>query len=194
MNKLRCVLILLSIVGFCNAQDIEGIWQYGDSIYAAGKAHYIFSKAEVGNSSSFKYTPSRYDELRSFVWMDGRCILKKESIVFYVKSVTFSFQSDELIRRNKKDSIPYYAMELYYDTVMHSMEKRNWPSLTNYWTLKGEKKCYDVKYNPPLCFDVPYTFYKEGTFDVLEIDGDKFYYVDPSPDDFGEQIDNRDEE
>ncbi len=191
MKKIK-IFILLFSVGICNAQNISGIWQYGDSIYADGATNYDFT--EIKNGYYFTFTPSKYDELRSLKVIEGKCFMKNDSIVFYVERITLKSHSEWILtRRNKNDSIPHYMMELYYDTTLHSMENRNWPSLTNYWKLKENGKNYKVSYNPPLQFTIPFRYFKEGTYDVLEMDGDKFYFEDPAPDDYGTQIDNRDE-
>lgn len=192
MKKFLYTALLLCVLHTCIAQDLSGIWQYADTIYADGVTFYDFY--EIKDGYSFTFTPSQYDELRSFKKMEGRCILKKDSLVFYVKEIMLiNFSGWILQRRDKNDSIPYYMQELYYDTATHAMEKRKWPSTTNYWKWKEGGKVEYVTYNPPLKFVIPFRLYKEGTFDVLEIDGDKFYYIDPAPDDYGTQIDNRED-
>ncbi len=192
MKKNIVLILFFGIIAKCNAQCINGIWQYGDSIYANGISNYEF--VEINNGYYFTYSLSKYDEMSNIRKIEGICIYNKDSIQFYVHSVTVKSYSEWLLtRRNKNDSIPYYDKELYFDTVTHSMNKRNWKSSTNYWKLKNCGKIYSVKYNPPLCFNALCRYYKEGTFEVLEIDGDKYYATDPSPKDYGEQIDNREQ-
>ncbi len=184
----KCVFFVCFLFIFvCNkAQNLGGIWQYGDSAYADGATNYDF--IEIKNGYYFTFTPSKYDDLRSLKKIEGKCFLKKDSIVFYVELITLKSHSEWILtRRNKNDTIPYYDKELFYDTAKHSMEKRKWPSVSNYWKLKENGKNYDVIYNPPLRFAVPFRFYKEGTYEVLELDGDRFYAEDPTPEDYGTQ-------
>ena len=153
-----------------NAQNLAGVWQYNDSNFAKGISHYVFHPSDYFNR--FIYYPNAYDDLISISKICGKYTVGKDSIRFYVDKIYKKSISEVITRRNKKQ-----CKEKYYDTVSNNIKERILHSSTNYWQLKNNEHNIEIDYQPALFFKVPYKIHQEGTYVILEIEGDKFYKI-----------------
>lgn len=161
-----------------NAQiDISGPWQFGTHLLHDCESYYAF-----GDSNTFQFSPNSYDELSLPVWIKGTYRIVDDSIYFIAKIIYYR-PLINIDRRNPKDST-WETIETFWDTDS-TVAMRIKPSTSNYWQIvtKGIKM---FQIPNPRSRSASFKYYKENDNAIIEIDGDKYYYVEIS-DDYGPQ-------
>jgi hypothetical protein len=174
--KMMNLFLLFVCVFTCNAQNIEGSWQLNSPLLANYQAGYEFYE-----NNNFAYTPDRYNGLSRNLGISGKYEIKQDSIYFTVLYI--SERIGGTIRRRPTITNKRSEMELYWISSEKS-DYRPIPSTSNYWELTN-CKVQRITLEKPETWSASFKYYKDKSGqEIIEIDGDKFYYI-PGPDEFG---------
>ncbi len=178
MMRSLIVTLTLSLAVPMHAQDISGFWVFNTPLGGDNRNSYSFDNSE----KFFTYRTSRYDGLRSIIYIRGNYAISGDSIRLEVKAGT-QIVGGTLSRMSRDTSqIPDWQKEELFIAKDKTMFKRVLPSTNNYWTLKNGK-VEPYRYDPPLVFTLSFKYGVDETgFEYIELDGDKFYLW-PDPDD-----------
>lgn len=176
---LLIILFLLCVCTFtCNAQNIEGYWQFNSPLFANYQAGYDFYE-----NNRFAYTPDRYNGLCRNSGISGNYEIRGDSIYFTVLYMGKCVGGT--IKRRPPSTNKRSEMELYWISSEKS-DYRPIPSTSNYWELSNCKN-QRITLEKPETWSAKFKYYKDKSGqEIIEIDGDKFYYI-PGAEEFGEQ-------
>jgi hypothetical protein len=188
MKKVKLFLLCLCTV-LCNAQDIGGSWQLNSAKYASRQSYYEFYE-----DNNFEYRPDRYNGLSKIFAIGGKYQVKQDSIYFTVKymgEVTGYMSKVANIMRRPTITDNRLEMEQYFDAD-DSAHYRSVPSTSNYWELTNYTT-QRITFENPERWAASFKYYRDELGqEIIEIDGDKYYYI-PGEEDFGEEAEEKKE-
>lgn len=181
MKKVNLFLLCLcAVIG--NAQNVEGTWQLNSAKLANYQSAYDFTE-----NNTFAYGAGMYNGLSRNRGIRGKYEIKQDSIYFTVLYMSESVGGT--IKRRAITTNKMTEMELYWESAQppHLSGYRPIPSTSNYWEFT-DYKIQNITFENPETWAASFKYYRdESGQEIIEIDGDKYYYI-PGEEDFGEEV------